>query len=623
MKLRWELRRDLPGPLPVACRLPDGYLLEVGSDHKTCQHCDGVLQRVRSVTRYPVGLMLGRPQVRLVDQECSRCGQVDSHQIYHQQVPAGGKYAYDLMVEVGLRRFRDQRQDVEIQNDLHTRWGLWLPMSSIGALAHSFLDGLTAVHQAKTPALRQRLAEDGGYVMHVDGTCEAGTNVVFAALAGPRRWVLEVGKMATENATEISKVMRRCVARFGEPLAVVRDLSPNIKKAKQEVIPDLLDLICHYHFLENVGNKLCAKPHGKLTSVLRRLKTRASLRSLRKDLVRWSRKGERLSATQIEDLLRHPDQIADLDRVALRRFVPYVLLRWLDDFGADLRGEYFPFDLPSLAFYRRARQLDDLVGQLVGLPDFPKRELSTLKTMGRHLRLLRENKEVVAVAQRLEKAAALFDELRKVLRLSSRPQKGLLRGRSAVDTPQAAQAMQERLEQWHDHLRERKDRERDEDKRADQEIVLGYLDKYKNDLVGHVIHIEGREQPFVVSRTNNPAEHRFGSTKRGARRKIGTKKLTRYVQAMRAEELLVANLSDPDYVDLVCDGSLTNLPAMIAKYWDSAKSIRTERGQSKTDHPMPTSKKQLRDPKLLEHVKQTVVKIVQTMSTEPQPSQAG
>lgn len=127
---------------------------------------------------------------------------------------------------------------------------------------------------------------------------------------------------------------------------------------------------------------------------------------------------------------------------------------------------------------------------------------------------------------------------------------------------------------------------------------------------------------FVVSRTNNPAEHRFGSTKRGVRRKMGVNKLTRYVQAMRAEELLVANLSDPDYVDLVCDGSLANLPAVIAKYWDSAQAIRAERLQSKTDHPLPTSKKQLRDPQLLDNLKQTVINIVQIISGKPQPSQS-
>jgi len=72
----------------------------------------------------------------------------------------------------------------------------------------------------------------------------------------------------------------------------------------------------------------------------------------------------------------------------------------------------------------------------------------------------------------------------------------------------------------------------------------------------------------------------------------------------------------------VCDGSLAHLPAVIAKYWDLAQATRAERLQSKTDHPLPTSKKQLCNPQLLDNLKQTVINIVQTISGNPQPSQA-
>jgi len=619
LKLRFRLLQDLPGPLPAPCRLPEGYALEVSSGHDVCQHCGGRLRRIRTSPHYPVGLMLGCPRVRLVHQECALCGRADPIEVYAQLVPAWGKYAYDLMAEVGLARFRGHRQDAEIQNALQSRWGLSLPASSIGLLGHSFLDGLAAVHQAHASTLRRRLAEDGGYAMHVDGTCEAGTEVLFTALAEPRGWTLESAKMTTENAADISRLMRRCVDRFGEPLAVVRDLSTNIQKAKRAAIPKARDLICHYHFLENVGEKLCEKPHAKLTNALRRLKVRPALRSLRKELVRWSRKAARLSRAQIDRLLTQPADLADLDPVALRRFVAYVLLRWLDDYSADLRGEYFPFDLPSLAFYRRGLQLGKLVSELMASPDFPRKELSTLNTMARHLALLREDAEAVAAAGRLEKAAALFAELRSVLRLRSQPGKPLLRGRGPSEAGKgldAAQQIHEGLEAWRDRLQKRHAAERDEHRRADQATVLRYLQKYEHQLVGHVIEREGRE-PFVVCRTNNPVEHRFGSTKRGVRRKVGAKKLTRQVQAMRAEALLVCNLADPEYVRLVLGGSLANLPSAMAKHWQLAQAIRKQRLAPTTDHPLPATKKQIRNPELLENVKKIVKKIMELILGKP------
>ena len=65
-------------------------------------------------------------------------------------------------------------------------------------------------------------------MLHVDGTCEPGTDVTFAAVAAPRRWVLEMGKMTTENVHSIAKLMECVVDHWGTPLAVMRDMSPNI-----------------------------------------------------------------------------------------------------------------------------------------------------------------------------------------------------------------------------------------------------------------------------------------------------------------------------------------------------------------------------------------------------------
>lgn len=614
MKLRWRLLPQLPGTLPAACQLPDGYVLEISSGREACQACGARLRRCRTSRHRPISLMLGRPQVRLIHQECTACGQADGLEVYAREVPAGGNYGYDVMVEVGLARFRDHRQDAEIQTQLRERWGLPLPASSIGLLADSFLDGVAAVHQAHAPLLRGQLARDGGYALHVDGTCEADTDVLFTALAEPLGWVLEAAKMTSENQQEIAQLLQRCVARFGPPLAVVRDLSANITEAIKEALPDARDLICHYHFLENVGSQLCEKPHAKLTAALRRLKVGAALRSIRKDLVRWSRKGARLSPLQIEDLLSHPAVIADLDSLALRRFVAYLLLRWLEDYKADLQGEYFPFDLPQLAFYRRGRQLADTLSEVVAWPAFPQRELSTLNTIAGHLRSLYDDQEVVAAAARLEKAAALFQELRTVLRLSSRPGRRWLRGIGPAEGQHVAEQLHQRLDDWRDRLRQRRDRESDEQKRSDQSTVLKYLEKYQKQLVGHVIELAGDRPPLVVRRTNNPAEHRFGATKQGVRRKVGVKKLTRQIQAMRPEVFLVANFTQREYLQLVLEGSLANLPAAMAQHWQLAQAIRRERLQPTTDHPMPTTKKQLRHPRLLETVTQTIMKMVERIT---------
>jgi hypothetical protein len=610
LKVRARLLRTWPGPLPAAARLPKGYLLEVASDWTVCEACGRPLRRQRSSTRYPLGVMLGQPRVRYVEKKCICCGKVYPPESYHQLVPPQGNYAFDLIVAVGLARFRQHQQNREIQQQLQGCRELLLPSSTINELAHTFLDCLAATHEAAAPQLRKRLEEDGGYVLHVDGTCEPGTDTVFNAVAGNRGWTLAGTKMSGEDVKQIAGLMRRCVESFGTPLALVRDLSPQIETAGKEALAEVLDLVCQYHFLENVGSKLYEKPHAKLTAALRRLKIQPPLRSLRTDLVRSSKQKGCLSAEQVAQCLQSPQRLADLEPLQARRTVTYLVLRWLEDYVADLRGEYFPFDLPSLAFYRRGRQVYDWLVEVTGTADFPQKEFSTLATITRHLAPLREDAEVVAAAARLEKAEALFEELRGLLRLSSAPLGPVLHRRVPADAPAIAAEREKSFRMWKDQLHQRLASEGDTDKADDLKAVLGYVEKYQEKLSGHVIPRPNRVDPFVVERTNNVSEHRFGTTKQGLRRKVGTKKLTRLIQAMRPEELLIANLEDPEYLEILCGGKLENLPALFAHNWKAGQAIRTDRRKKTSNHPIPIRKKTLRDAATLPHLKQAIEMVI-------------
>jgi hypothetical protein len=147
---------------------------------------------------------------------------------------------------------------------------------------------------------------------------------------------------------------------------------------------------------------------------------------------------------------------------------------------------------------------------------------------------------------------------------------------------------------------------------ADLDTVLSYLQKYRHNLVGHVIPRPGRE-PLVVERTNNVSEHRFAAAKRGLRRKLGTKKLARLIQAMCPEELLLADLDDPQYLEILCGGHLENLSTSFAQNWRAGHVIRTERRKKNTNHPIPTSKKILRDGGFLPCLRGAVHRIIEIL----------
>ena len=99
--------------------------------------------------------MLGRPRVRLIHKQCSTCQQADALEAYYQSVPPGGNYAYDLIVEVGLARLRDHRQDAEIQRAIDQRpasvedsAGAFVASQGLGSLEQK---GETPVRNADRP----------------------------------------------------------------------------------------------------------------------------------------------------------------------------------------------------------------------------------------------------------------------------------------------------------------------------------------------------------------------------------------------------------------------------------------------------------------------------------------
>ena len=217
---------------------------------------------------------------------------------------------------------------------------------------------------------------------------------------------------------------------------------------------------------------------------------------------------------------------------------------------------------------------------------------------------------MVAAAERLEKAEALFEELRGLLRLTSDPHGPVLHRRVAADAPAIAEEREKSFQVWMKHLGQRLNAECDADKVVDLQTVLGYLEKYHKKLVGHVIPRAGQAEPFVVERTNNISEHRFGTTKQGLRRKVGTKKLARLIQAMRPEELLITNLDDPEYLEILCGGNLDNLASLFAQDWKAGQAIRIERRKQTSNHPIPIRKKILREEEILPHLKRAVEMVI-------------
>ncbi len=472
LKLRAEIINKTEAPLPDHCILPPNYTLEVSSHRQTCinPQCQEQQLRIqRTVWRHPIGIMLGQSIVKHQIKKCPLCKQEYPFEQLHHLIPPHGNYAYDIIIYVGVQRFRHHRQNLEIQQQLLHRFKLAIPESTINELAHKFIDYFSALHYAKVNDIAQFIQSNGGYVAHFDGTCEAGTSVLFSGIDEISGIVLLTARMPSENIGEIKKFFTECKNLYDQPLAIMRDLSTNYQPAIKKIFQESVDLICQYHFLENVGKALLKETHQQLTNSIRQLKVKSSFKSIRKKLVQTAYDHPSVSSKQLQQFIEkngvdinhnlnlNLNLNLDKDKNVLQKHLTYFILRWLDDYYSELKGEYFPFDQPALAYYRRCIQIYDLLQLLLDdSSEVKTKKKMTLLSIVRNLEPLKNDEKIQQIANRLEKQVNLFNQLRDILRFNRTDKKPICRKKSprTVNIKEMKETA-EKLEQFRQDLHEK------------------------------------------------------------------------------------------------------------------------------------------------------------------------
>jgi len=95
-------------------------------------------------------------------------------------VAPGCNIAYDVIAHIGLARFVECRQCEEIQSELSRQQAIDVPVRTISELTQKFVAYFQVVHQQSIHLLRKEMDKRGGYILHIDGTCEEGSSVLLA-----------------------------------------------------------------------------------------------------------------------------------------------------------------------------------------------------------------------------------------------------------------------------------------------------------------------------------------------------------------------------------------------------------------------------------------------------------
>jgi len=556
-------------------RATRGLLVSANTQRDPCQTCGNTMVVEKTLRRHVSTLAHGYLEVRETVLVCGeRCRHENGSLVRLRSedisdiVPPGGVFGYDVIVHVGLQRLLFHRQREEIQQDLEEEHGITASTGAISTMQHRFLTYLEDLHLARAPVLAKALAEDGGWPLHVDATCEDGRGTLLVLLAGRCRWVLASCKIPTERADQILPRLREVADRFGDPQAVMRDLGRAMISAVASFVEErelpIPVLSCHFHFLQDVGKGLLGAATSELREMLRQTGVRMRLRTLARNLGRGigldiDRAREAVERWQLQSGEGHDLPADPISAQAVVRS----LTQWVLDFPAQSTPRRFPFDRPLLDFYDRCVSTARATDAFLRNPPQDGAARRALRRLSRALDLVASSKPMADTVASLRMRAALFDELRATIRLCpSSPT-----DHETAATPEELRNIQQELEAWEKDLRARRPaRGPAEDRRKAIDLVLAHLDRHGDSLFGHVIQLprEVGGGVRVLERTNNGEETYFRDMKRGERRRSGRKNLTQDFERLPPQAALVPNLLKPDYVALLC-GSLEDLPTAFAE----------------------------------------------------------
>ena len=320
-------------------------------------------------------------------------------------------FGYDVIVYVGYALFVHGRSDQEIINELAEK-NISISDREISFLGKKFVTYLAIAHRESQQGLRRAMEARGGYILHLDGTCEGDSPHLCSGLDGITELVLDNVKLPSEKADLLIPFLRQIKRQYGDPIALVHDMGKGILLAV-EVFPGKPDFICHFHFLRDIGKDLLEDDYQRIRNRLKKLKIRTLLRQKAKTLEKAV--GADNKAVQA---LRTGIDKGEMDISCfyqMPHLAAFAMIHWAFD-TSELKGYGFPFDLAHLVFYQRLKMIYFFIEQIRDTP--LRHENITYKPLIRLFRLLKKVMDDATLSKsvaQMEQRVLVFENLRHAL----------------------------------------------------------------------------------------------------------------------------------------------------------------------------------------------------------------
>ncbi len=451
-------------------------------------------------------------------------------------------YGYDVLVFVGYSLFVHSLTEQQIIGQLEHK-NIVISQREIGFLGKKFIAYLAIAHRQSQQRLNKLMSQKGGYILHLDGTCEGSSPHLFTGMDGIAQIVLDNIKLPSEKAELIIPFLESLKEQYGNPIALVHDMGKGILSAVEAVFKGIPDFICHFHFLRDVGKDLYETEYAKIRARLKKHKIRSALRAKAKALAALIGNDPEIGASLLKFITigkKNPIFVEKMSIVS-----SYAMIHWALDTTSQLEGYGFPFDCPHFVFYQRLKILYSILDK-ADYAQFDKRFFNLWSPLNKIMNDQQLNKS----AKHIEEKMAIFKQLREVLSITVSPnKKGLNDDGNDADIKSIAQKVKLFRAQLmaDEKLSEVKS----------YKSMIKQIDKYWDKLFADPITVETSNGQVTIQpqRTNNILERFFRDLKRRNRKRSGTISLSKRLKSMLSDTPLVKNLDNSQYMEAILDGN--------------------------------------------------------------------
>lgn len=441
--------------------------------------------------------------------------------------PPKRKYGFDIIAEIGISRFLEHRQVKEVHEHFLKR-GICIPERTIQNLCQCFLRYVVAVHIEGIPRIARLLEENGGYVLHVDGSTTNGSPELLLMKDGWSGIRLLAASIASESKGCVKFYLEMVKEAFGDPVAAIRDMGSGMENALVEVFPNVYILSCHYHFLRLVGHRL-------FDSIYRGFQKRVDNTGIKKKL------------RELRKSFRQRKQTEDRDK-ALE------LLEHILTYKSDGNGLAYPFSLPMRDFYRRCEKVRPEVYRFIHERADKHMCSPCLSRLGSALKLLGPppavNGRIQSEYLKLETRWNWFEAIRNALRYKNGPIPLNTQGHLSDTELEKGRVKIDELQTRIDIFIKKGDRKNDRTLKRTLSEISKQITERRLELFAPNITVttNGKDEVRKLPRTNNTIEQDFRSIRRHKRRIHGNSNVERSVQRDGVGMAIVKNLENKNYI---------------------------------------------------------------------------